>query len=767
MPPGMIRKTAFATLLFAAACGGSQTTTTGGGTGGDGTGGAGGEIVGTVVQPDPALLARQAFENPGGMWMPRQMKDHAAQLTALGIQIDPTALADTTAAPLAAIVNVSGCSASFVSPDGLVVTNHHCVQRDLQLNSTPERNLVEHGFLAKTRADELPSGPTQKVMVAQKITDITADIMGGVAAIADGKARHDEIDRREKALLAACEQDRPEVKCRVSKVFGGSEWQLTEYLEIRDVRLVYVPARSIGNYGGEIDNWEWPRHTGDFSFLRAYVGKDGKPADYSPDNVPFKPAAFLKVQPAGVQPHDLVFVTGYPGRTNRLQLAAELRRSVEWSNPRFIEKSEQMMALLADMETRGGETAIKAGVARQRTQNFLEKTQGIQAGLADGTLIADKDAAEKAFRAWAAADASRAGYVAALDAVEAKLNEMWSIEAKEEAWKDVVGGSRLLQAAMSTLRWSMEQQKPDAERRLGYQERDRRNFEAQHQAFAKQFDATIDRATLRMMMLRAMALPEADRPWLGKMLGAKKGAKVDTKLIDKTLDAWYAQTKVVDLDARMALMKGTPKAAAKSKDPFVKLALALLPTVLDNEARADRWSGELATLYPAYLTGLLQSTGGMTAPDANSTLRISYGTVRGYAPSAGAEVYAPFTNVTQIPAKNTGEAPFDAPKALLDAIASRNWGPYASADAGGVVPVNFLSDLDITNGNSGSAILNGKGELIGLAFDGNKEGLASDVVFRGERNRTIACDIRYALWVMDAVDGADHLLTEMGITPAL
>lgn len=418
-------------------------------------------------------------------------------------------------------------------------------------------------------------------------------------------------------------------------------------------------------------------------------------------------------------------------------------------------------------EKLGGETAIKAGVGRQRVQNFLEKTEGILAGLKDGVLIGEKEASEQAFRAWAAQDASRAAHVEALGAVEAKLNEMWSSEARDEARWDAIGGSKLLTTAISAVRWATEQQKPDAERRAGYQERDRRRYEGGQKTFEKTYDATIDRAMFRLMLTRAAALPEAERPWLGKMLGAKKGARIDAKLIDKTLDAWFAQTKLTGLDARMAIINGTPKANAKSKDPFVKLAVALLPDLLKKEDQADRWYGELATLYPVYMQGLLASKGGMVAPDANSTLRISYGTVRGYAPTADAEVYAPFTNVTQIPAKNTGEAPFDAPEALLAAVAAKTWGPYASPDAGGAVPVDFLSDLDITNGNSGSPVLNARGEFIGIAFDGNKEGLASDVVFRGERNRTITTDVRYMLWVMDAIDGADHLLTEMGVAPAL
>jgi hypothetical protein len=746
-----------ATSAVLAACGGAAKSDSAAQTGGAGAKDG-------AAPGDAQLAARLELESPGGMWMPRQMLDNAKQLEQLGLKIEAAALSDPSRPPLSAVVSLGGCTASFVSPEGLVITNHHCVRGALQLNSTPEDNILENGFLARTRAEERWAGPTQRIKVAQKITDVTETVTAGLAEIRDPGARHDEVEKREKKLLADCEKDRPGTRCDVRSFFGGKEWQLTEYLELRDVRLVYVPHRAIGNYGGEIDNWAWPRHTGDFAFYRAYVGKDGKAADHSPDNVPYRPASFLKVQPRGVADHDLVLVTGYPGKTNRHLTASELRHAAEWSHPRYVAKAKQRMAALEQLKKAGGETGIKATVARLGTQNGLEKYEGILEGIPKYDMIRAKDRAEKELRAWAARDASRKRFTDALDALEALYAAKRAQEAEEETWNDVTRGSGLLTQALNLIKWAHEQQKKDPDRDLGYQERDRSLVVGQQKAFAKRFDPTIDRTLWKLTLTRAAADP-ASKSWLNHLLGVPADRTIDEATIDKALDRFYARTKLAGEAERMKLMAATPAQLARSKDPFVVAALKLHPRVEAIEKRQEAREGELILLLSTYNEGLLAQTRGQLAPDANGSLRISYGTVRGYKPAPDKPAYAPFTTAAEIPGKNTGEEPFDAPKRLLDAVAAAKWGPYASSQ--GTVPVAFLSDLDITGGNSGSPVLDARGDLIGLAFDGNYEGLASDVVFHGETTRTITVDVRYILWVADAVDQADHVVRELGLEPAL
>ncbi len=745
-------------LALATACsGGGKRAAPGGGGGGGGNGG------GDEAAPvDPDLAARQAFANPGGMWMPRQMDlpAHAANLEAMGVAIAASQLTDPLAAPLNAVVSLDGCTGSFVSADGLVITNHHCVQTALQQASTEEENLVEHGFLAKTRAAEKSAGPDQRIMVEQAFRDVTAEITAGLAEIADARKRVLEVEDRIKKLVAACEQDRPGIECAVEHFFRGAEYQLIESLEIRDVRIVYVPHRAVGNYGGEIDNWAWPRHTGDFAFYRAYVGKDGQPAAYAPDNVPYQPKHWLRVSTRGLRDHDFVMVVGYPGATDRLDTYSEIKDDVDFTYPYLIAYLQQYYDLLTTLIEKGGETALKAGVFKQFVQNALENGQGVLAGLTGGDLLTRKKALDDQVKAWAA----EKGHEAAAAGI-AKLEELLAEERKTQRGNFDLGiamSSSMLGNAMLLVRMAEERPKKDGDRKPGFQDRDLPGLEAGQQAFVAQYDATLDREGFRLGLHRALALPAAERPWLATMIGARKGATIDAKMVDAAIDRMYAASKLADTDLRLRLLRtGTTKKLRASKDPFIKLALAMRPLLRAMEERDEAIDGERLLAAPHYGVAMREVLGGFLSPDANSTLRISYGTVK---PFKAGEV--PFTRASDISAKDTGKEPFDAPDRVLDAIAGKKWGPYADPVLG-EVPVDFLSDLDITGGNSGSPTLDGNGELVGLAFDGTLAGVASDLVFDGSVTRVIHVDIRYALWVMDALDGADHLLEEMGITPAM
>src|SRR5437868_2994142 len=285
-------------------------------------------------------FATMAFADEG-MWMPQQVPQLAAELRKMGIKIDPNRFADLTGDPMGAVISLGGCTASFVSPDGLAVTNHHCGFGALQFNSTPQRDLITNGFLAKTRDEELPAGPGARMFVTTNIEDVTNRVTGGINAKMTDLDREKAIDRAQKQLVEECEKPGG-VRCRVASFFEGSQYLRTTQMEIRDVRLVYAPALGVGDFGGETDNWMWPRHTGDWSFLRAYVGADGKPADYAKSNVPYHPAHYLKVSTDGINPGDLVIVAGYPGRTFRYRTAAEVQNMQDYVYPTTIKYATEL-----------------------------------------------------------------------------------------------------------------------------------------------------------------------------------------------------------------------------------------------------------------------------------------------------------------------------------------------------------------------------------------------------------------------------------------
>jgi hypothetical protein len=272
----------------------------------------------------------------------------------------------------------------------------------------------------------------------------------------------------------------------------------------------------------------------------------------------------------------------------------------------------------------------------------------------------------------------------------------------------------------------------------------------------------------RLGLVRALQLPEADRPWLATLLGARPGARIDEPMIDKTLDAWYGAQQLEDEKLRAALLQsGTLAQLKASRDPFLQAAQRVWPTVKAEEKKADARTGDLLVVTPAYVEAMKQVLGGQLAPDANGSLRITYGTIKSFKPESKDPADWPFTTASQILTKDTGKEPFNSPRKLLDAIKARKYGPYADPALGGELPIDFLSDLDITGGNSGSPTLNGKGELVGLAFDGNIEGVASDVVFNPATTRTITVDARYMIWTLDLLDGGDHLIKEMGLQPRM
>jgi hypothetical protein len=711
---------------------------------------------------EPPLAAKPTFENHGGMWMPSQVPLKAEELKRLGLAIDPALLADPKSSLLASIVNLNGCSASFVSKTGLVVTNHHCAVGALQNNSTPTENLLETGMLAKTTSEERSSGPSSRLSVLSKMTEITERVRPELEQIKDDKARTLELEKLEKEAIKSCEQGRPGVRCGFVAVYGGMRYFVIETLEIRDIRIVYAPPESVGDFGGEIDNWRWPRQCGDVAFFRAYVGKDGMPADYAPDNVPYQPPAFLKLASTPLSEGDLVLVTGYPGRTSLLAPAIEMEQIEEHVYPEQLAMFDAYLALIAQLSQGDPELAIKATGRRRGFDNYRTKHLGELEGMRRAKLLDRKRAEQEALQAFISADPARSQkYGSVIGDIGQLYAEQEKTRVADTALEREFLLPRLVFAAYRIARMADERQKPDTERDPSYQERNVPRLRDDLKAIPQSYHPQLDRGYLKLALQRDRArAPELRTPALALIAGKDTS---DTAL-ERAIAGLYDKTKLADEKLRLELFdKATPATLARHPDPIVRLMSKLYPHLRAVDDRRKRFEGRLLLLEPRYLEALLAYKGGAVAPDANSTLRVAYGTVK-KAPAGepGASIGA-FTSLASMVAKNTGKEPFNAPERLLKAAPQGPRSRYAEASLKDV-PIDFMSDVHITNGNSGSATLNAKGELVGLAFDGTYESVASDWVF-APNTRSIHVDLRYVLFLLQEVEHAQALLSELGVAP--
>jgi hypothetical protein len=661
---------------------------------------------------------------------------------------------------MGAIVQLQGCSGSFVSGEGLVVTNHHCARGSVQYNSTAENNYLVNGFLAKTMGEELPAAPGSRVYVTTEITDVTARVREGLDALSPTE-RYDTVDQRVKDITAECEAEAG-YRCLVASFYGGKDYTLIKRLEVKDVRLVYAPADAIGKYGGDIDNWMWPRHTGDFAFYRAYVGPDGSSAEYSEDNIPYRPEHHLKVSAAGLEEGDFVMAAGYPGSTARYTRLAEVKNTFEWSYPTFVTLINDWIDTIEAAAPEGSDARVKYESRLAGLNNYEKNLRGQIDGARRVGLVDRRDAREDALDAWIAADASRAAYGEAIAALD-ELSEESAAAARTSFWYNNATRPQLLGAAQRLYRLAKEKEKPNAQRESGYQERDMAFFRQGLQALDRRYDADVDKAEWLLFLNGYLAQPEAERVAVFDEALGLTGVD-DARQLEALVDGYYAGTTLDESDTRLALMEASVADLEASDDPFIKLAIALYAYERELEDADEEREGRALALRPAYMeaiTGWQREQGLATYPDANSTLRVTYGTVLGGSPKDGM-AYLPFTTLEGILEKDTGEDPFNAPEAQLKEIREKDYGGYA-LDSLGTVPVNFLSDLDSTGGNSGSATLNGRAELVGLLFDGTFESVNSDWDFDPRTTRTIHVDTRYMLWVMDKVDGAQNLIEEMDV----
>ncbi|MGB7296780.1 MAG: S46 family peptidase [Candidatus Aminicenantales bacterium] len=678
-------------------------------------------------------------------------------LRSKGLEIDPAEIYSTDRSLIFAIVSV-GATGSFVSPDGLFVTNHHVAFGAVQAASTKENDYIRNGFLAPTKADEIQAkGMTARI--TESFRDVSAEVLSAVKPEMDHAARTKAIEKRTKEIVAQAEKDSPGKRAEVSEMFTGKTYILFIYTYLKDIRLVYVPPRSIGEFGGEEDNWMWPRHTGDFSFLRAYVAPDGSPADYATQNVPFRPKRFLRIAPRGVDEGDFVFLLGYPGRTYRHSAASFLAYEEEVRMPHVVDWHAWQIDLMEKMGAGDRGVALLHASRIKGLANTMKNYRGKLKGMKRLGLVERRREDEKALQRFIEADPKQRERYRTILADIAAVYEENRKSYDYEAVLGYLGSSVNLLGFASTVHdAAIERQKPDLERESAYMDR---NFPRTRQRLLlglRNFYEPTDKAVFKELLLRASRLKEPERI---KAVDELFQGDLGEGDIDAYLNKAYETSRMNDAKFVEELLGKTPEQMAAVRDPFLDLARALYLEVLEVREKQKARRGTLDPLYARLSDVKELYLGKSFIPDANSTLRLTYGRIKGYEP-VDAVYYAPITTLRGVIEKTTGREPFDTPPALAELFETRDFGAFEHPRLHDV-PVCILYDTDTTGGNSGSPVINAQGELVGINFDRTYEATINDYAWSEEYSRSIAVDIRYVLWVTQKFGRADFLLKELGL----
>jgi hypothetical protein len=694
------------------------------------------------------LVARE------GMWEPHQMPSLKNELRAAGFNKNVNSISDLFEFPMNAIVSIGGCSAAFVSPNGLIATNYHCVESSyLQYNSTNEDDLFATGFTASNYEDEKPSPPGSRVFITTSSTEITDEVLAGTLETEDYVSKAEIIEQNSKNIVSNCEKD-SSIRCRVRSFFGGETYKLEVQTVIKDVRLVYAPPSSIGEYGGEIDNWMYPRHTGDFALLRAYVAPDGSSKEFDQANVPFSPETYLKISAKGVSDGDFVMIIGYPGSTNRLQTFAEINYDLTQGFARSIEFLKRGIKLIEE-NTKGDEAAtLKYRGLKSGYENYYKKIAGQLEGSQRFGLLDSEKIKWDEFMGYVESNASSAeknDLALLLDLIKEQQDRYLA--------ETYYGNSSLISYVFSIFKNADERRKPNEERDSGYQERDQNRIKNSIKSAQYRFEAKIDKAIFidRLATYKDFNA-NLRRPEFSRALKLDGSREETLAVVDQLYSSEFSDpTKMLEL------FEKSFEEIITLEDPLINFIESIYPESKEYEKQYDAERAErqkLRSTFIKLLKGYYQKINKPLYADANGTLRVTYGNVMGLELQDGI-AYKPFTSLEGILEKHRGEAPFNAPENLRSLIQKKDYGTYVAKDVSSV-PVNFISDLDITNGNSGSATINKDFELVGLAFDGMIETIISDYKYIPEA-RTISVDSRYFLWNLEKVAEAKNILAEIEI----
>ncbi len=693
-----------------------------------------------------------------GMWMPHQMK--GLKLKAKGLKMNPEDLyREDGTGLMSAVVHLGGGTGEFVSHDGLILTNHHVAFGALQRAATKEKDYIQEGFIAWTKEEEIPAqGYIADVLLGYE--EVTEQVLSEIKLEMSYREKYEALDQIKKDLIAEAEKEGEDIRASVAAMYSGNQYYLFRFKRIKDIRIVYAPPRDLGNFGGDIDNWMWPRHTCDFSFLRAYVSPENKGVDYSKDNVPYQPRSVLKISTKGFKERDFSFVMGYPGRTYRNNTLAEL--SFDLRNMK--ERMDMYKDIISFFEQAGKddrEVQIKYASLIKGLNNGLKNYQGKFEGIDRINLLKIKENQEKDFMQWVKNKPDREKkYGNALEDISAFMKEYSAFNRRNALLGRMVSsyfGSALLSQAYTIFRTVEEREKPDMEREPAYQDRNIPLIKMRIQLADRGFDLEADRAFFKHQLKKLKVYPKEQIPEALKDLMVKKSDEA----IDRFVDRLYDNTILADAGKRLELIDMKKEDLMKIKDPLIQLASEIEKEMTALREKEKALGQERQELKKIYLSGLLEMEEGRIAPDANSTIRFTYGFIEGYSPR-DAVYYESQTTLKGVMEKDTGEFPFHVPEKIKELYEARDYGRYEDKKLNDI-PACFLNTTSVTGGNSGSPTLNARGEQIGIIFDMTYESVTADYYELPELQRTISVDIRYVLFVTEKFSGADHIIKELGL----
>ncbi|MBX2957399.1 MAG: S46 family peptidase [Cyclobacteriaceae bacterium] len=655
----------------------------------------------------------------------------------------------------AIVIFGGGCTGEIVSREGLVFTNHHCGYAAIAAASTVENNYLRDGFYAKNKAEEIPA-PSLSVQFLVRIDDVTKEVEDALKGLS-GAERASKLQSISNDIIKRT-IDGNNLEARVIPFFRNNQYLLFVYERYRDVRLVGTPPESIGKFGGDTDNWEWPRHTGDFAVFRVYMSKDGKAAAYAPDNVPYKPKYYLNVSTKGVKENDYAMILGYPGSTNRYETSLGVKIKTEIENPAIVNLRDARLKLMFEEMKKSDAVRLQLASSYATIANYWKFFNGEAQQLLKYDVYGQKKREEEKFIQWAK---GKPEYETVFSEYDKAYKDWWPYTKQRIYLNEGILGSPLAAYAASwqALETALTRDTPSPDEISKVVESLKRTRTIFLQNENKASDQNIVAATSRMFYTDIESSQHPTEFFTRLRTGY--GDLSDEQTYKKFAADVFSKTMVFD-DARWEAFMAKPEVSVLRDDPAYAYVSAFVKNYNTRFAsKFTEFTHRNNDLSRLYLKGVMAMNPGKTMyPDANFTMRLSYGSVKSYRPRDAVFYDYVCTMKGVLEKYKPGDYEFDLPKELLEAAKKKDFGAYKDARTNDLV-VNFITTNDITGGNSGSPVLNGNGELIGLAFDGNYEALSHKIAFDKDLNRTICVDIRYVLWCIDKLGGAKHIVDEL------